>query len=217
MTFGEVLFGLRKEKGMSKEELALLLGVKTSDVESWERNEVFPSDEQLGAIAEIFDFDSEDFKRALKRGGAEAERINRLDSPRIRLENEPFYPSLPEDEKLRLKKLRRKRVIFFAVDGLLFLCALATFLIFGLTQDKWHPAWAAFPAAATVGQLIYVLTFKRNALTVIIESLWLISAAIFFISGAFFGVWHPTWLIFVADIILTVAINIAYAYTKRRK
>lgn len=217
MTFGEVLFGLRKEKRMSKEKLASSLGVKTSDVERWERNEVLPSDEQLKAIADFFDFDSEDFLRAFKSGRIGTGEINKPNSSHIRIENEPFNPPFSESEILRLKKLRRKRVIFFAVDGMLFLCALATFLIFGLTQGKWHPAWAAFPAAAAVGQLIYVLTFKRNALTVIIESLWLTSTAAFFITGTLFGVWHPTWLIFIADIILTVAINIAYAYIKRRK
>jgi len=218
MTFGETLFSLRKEKKMSKEDLALSLGVSPSEVERWERNEVFPSDKQLDAIAEVFDFDSEDFSTALKQRAASGERmIYRSDGSHIHIESNPFDPPFTKNEKSRLKKILRKRIIFGAIDILLFLIALTTFLVLGITQNRWHPAWAAFPIAGAIGQLIYVLTFKRKFLIVLIDSVWLTSAAAFLFIGLACNVWHPTWIIFIIDIIFTVAINIIYAYIKRRK
>ena len=41
-TFGEFLFSLRKEKGMTQAELAEKLGVSNKAVSKWETNEAMP-------------------------------------------------------------------------------------------------------------------------------------------------------------------------------
>ena len=47
MTFGEKLFKLRKEKGLSQEALAEQIGTTRQAVSKWENNQGFPETEKL--------------------------------------------------------------------------------------------------------------------------------------------------------------------------
>lgn len=69
MNFGEKLFKLRKEKGLSQEALAELLGTTRQAVSKWENDQGFPETEKLLQLANIFEV-STDF---LLKGGAAAE------------------------------------------------------------------------------------------------------------------------------------------------
>ncbi len=53
-TFGEFLFSLRKEKGMTQAELAEKLGVSNKAVSKWETNEAMPETGLLVPISRIF-------------------------------------------------------------------------------------------------------------------------------------------------------------------
>ena len=54
MTFGEKLQKLRKEAGLSQEELAWQLGVSRQAVSKWERNSGYPETEKIIRISGIF-------------------------------------------------------------------------------------------------------------------------------------------------------------------
>lgn len=47
MNFGEKLFKLRKEKGMSQENLAEQIGTTRQAISKWENNQGFPEVEKL--------------------------------------------------------------------------------------------------------------------------------------------------------------------------
>lgn len=55
MTFGEKLFKLRKEKGLSQEALAEQLNTSRQAVSKWENNQGFPETEKLLMIGNIFE------------------------------------------------------------------------------------------------------------------------------------------------------------------
>lgn len=55
MSFGEKLTKLRKEKGMSQEELANNLNVSRQAVSKWESNNSYPETEKIIAICKLFD------------------------------------------------------------------------------------------------------------------------------------------------------------------
>lgn len=55
MTFGEKLQRLRKEAGLSQEELAGRLHVSRQAVSKWERNESYPETEKLIRMGQLFD------------------------------------------------------------------------------------------------------------------------------------------------------------------
>lgn len=68
MNFGEKIFRLRKEKGLSQEALAERLGTTRQAVSKWENNQGFPETEKLLQISDLFQV-STDF--LLKEGSSE--------------------------------------------------------------------------------------------------------------------------------------------------
>jgi transcriptional regulator with XRE-family HTH domain len=52
--FGEFLYGLRKEKGLTQAELADMLGLTNKAVSKWETGEAFPETAQLVPLSTIF-------------------------------------------------------------------------------------------------------------------------------------------------------------------
>lgn len=54
MSFGEILTKLRKEKGMSQEDLANSLNVSRQAVSKWESNSSYPETEKIIAICKLF-------------------------------------------------------------------------------------------------------------------------------------------------------------------
>lgn len=55
MTFGEKLFKLRREKGLSQEALAEQIGTTRQAVSKWENNQGFPETEKLLQLSNIFE------------------------------------------------------------------------------------------------------------------------------------------------------------------
>lgn len=55
MNFGEKLFKLRKEKGLSQEALAEQIGTTRQAVSKWENNQGFPETEKLLQLSNIFE------------------------------------------------------------------------------------------------------------------------------------------------------------------
>ncbi len=55
MEFNNKLYALRKQKGLSQEELAHRLNVSRQTVSKWEVGESSPDMEKLVAISELFD------------------------------------------------------------------------------------------------------------------------------------------------------------------
>ncbi len=52
--FGSQLQKLRKEKGLTPEELAARLGISRQTVYNWEKNEVYPPVETIRQLAKLF-------------------------------------------------------------------------------------------------------------------------------------------------------------------
>ncbi|RKJ30803.1 XRE family transcriptional regulator, partial [Butyricicoccus sp. 1XD8-22] len=55
MTVGQKIKALRKENGMTQEDLAKKLGVQPTAVSAWERNANKPLMDKLTTMAELFD------------------------------------------------------------------------------------------------------------------------------------------------------------------
>mgnify|MGYP003205971205 CR=1 FL=1 len=66
MTFGEKLFKLRKEKGLSQEQLAWQVNTTRQAVSKWENDQGFPETEKLMMLGNIF---SVSIDYLLKNGG----------------------------------------------------------------------------------------------------------------------------------------------------
>lgn len=74
MTFGEKLFKLRKEKGLSQEALAEQVGTTRQAISKWENNQGFPETEKLLLLSNIFEISTDYLLKDDKASGNADER-----------------------------------------------------------------------------------------------------------------------------------------------
>ena len=56
----------RQEQGLSQLELSQLVGVRRQTISDWERGEVFPTDENLKKLAQVFKIDRQTLRKNLE-------------------------------------------------------------------------------------------------------------------------------------------------------
>lgn len=114
MTFGDKLYKLRKEKGLSQESLAEQVGTTRQAISKWENNQGFPETEKLVVLGNVFGV-SIDY--LLKDNGNFSE-----------YENNGYYVS---KEKAEAWILHERQTIQKFVTGIVFLiCSGIPFVIF---------------------------------------------------------------------------------------
>lgn len=74
MNFGETLFKLRKEKGLSQEALAEKLGTTRQAVSKWENSQGFPETEKLLALSNLFEVSVDTLLKGEDAPAADRER-----------------------------------------------------------------------------------------------------------------------------------------------
>ncbi len=75
MTLGEKLKMYRKQKGVSQEKIAELVGVSRQAVTKWESGQTVPSTENLMALASIYGISLDELAADKKAGGADDRKI----------------------------------------------------------------------------------------------------------------------------------------------
>ena len=74
MSFGEKLAKLRKEKGLSQEDLANELNVSRQAVSKWESNNAYPETEKIISICKIFNCSMDELIGIKESKGVKKER-----------------------------------------------------------------------------------------------------------------------------------------------
>ena len=169
--FGEFLYTLRKEKGMTQAELAAKLGVTNKAVSKWETGEAMPETSLLLPISEIFGVTVDELlngKRAAKsrvdgeeineenadashigdeEAGGNAPHIN-IDLPHINIDLDGIKNHLSVRGKDDGEPETAIDRICGIVCAVVFLCGLTAYLFLGAFTELWHPYWVILPACA---------------------------------------------------------------------
>ena len=131
MEFNNKLYELRKQKGLSQEELANRLNVSRQTVSKWEVGESSPDMEKLVAISELFGISLDELvlDKAVKKEEASEQIV------KSELYNDIKEHVLTEDNK---KKAKKGLKIAGIVLGVLLLIDLVSmiiyFALFGIPQ-----------------------------------------------------------------------------------
>ena len=131
MEFNNKLYELRKQKGLSQEELANRLNVSRQRVSKWEVGESSPDMEKLVAISELFDISLDELvlDKAVKKEEASEQVVQ------SELYSDIKEHVLTEDNK---KKAKKGLKIAGIVLGVLLLIDLVSmiiyFALFGIPQ-----------------------------------------------------------------------------------
>ncbi len=84
MSFGDFLYELRKEKGLTQSEVAEKLGVTNKAGSKWETGETFPETAQLLPLAGLFGVTVDELLRG-ERGGTPAAAPVEIETPLVAL------------------------------------------------------------------------------------------------------------------------------------
>lgn len=141
MKLSEKIQILRKQKGLSQEQLAEMLGVSRQSVSKWELADSTPDIAILVRISEIFDVTTDYLLK-----NAPAHKQNEMPMP-----SQPtpkhYKTHQDDDEKVIITKSYGPSVTIN-----MWSVATIVFLLVGFLWGAWHPGWLVFlvPSAVNV-------------------------------------------------------------------
>ncbi|MGL5480066.1 MAG: helix-turn-helix domain-containing protein [Clostridium sp.] len=124
MEFGEKLFKLRKEKGLSQESLAEKIGTTRQAISKWENNQGFPETERLLMLGNVFE--------------VSIDYLLKNDDSIIREDKEGYYVSGEMAEGFLLNEKKQSKSIALGISS--FILATIPYTIFnGITKISIIP------------------------------------------------------------------------------
>lgn len=151
------LVSLRREHGLSQEELAAKLGVSRQAVSKWERCESSPDTDNLIALARLYGI-SLDTLLLHTAGGGAAQQAAQAYASQEEDDEEVFAAADAWDQaeavavEERRKTLKKKLLTFPYPAALPFF-----YMILGLGFGLWHPGWIIFLTVPLYYGLIHAL------------------------------------------------------------
>lgn len=174
------LLQLRKERGLSQEELADQLGISRQAVSKWERAEASPDTDNLICLAKLYNV-SLDFLLQTE------DSLETIKTEQIKEEAKIIVDEDVEDEDAKKPK------VLNMLSGLIPVLITITYFILGGVFNLWHPGWLVFLFIPVFLTLIDAIYFKRPddfcfPVLVVIAYLFI---------GFEFSGWHPYWFLFL--------------------
>ncbi len=215
-SFGEFLYQLRKEKGMTQAELADALGVTNKAVSKWETGEAMPETALLKPLARIFGVTVDELL-----DGERADGVPNTDNeePKATVSDEDIDELVTRRIKQHLftrghDPFENKTVldrICGAVCAAVFSLGVMAYLILGALADLWEPYWVIIPVCALscgiIGSIFDVCNKQKRerklargenpVVGAICGIVMLCCMITYLLLGVFSGLWHPMWLIIV--------------------
>lgn len=172
------LLQLRKERGLSQEELADQLGISRQAVSKWERAEASPDTDNLICLAKLYNVSLDYLLQS-------EDSIETIKTEQIKKEEVKIVVDEDEDAK--------KPKVLNMLSGLIPILVTITYLILGGVFNLWHPGWIVFLFIPVLLSLIDAIYFKRPndfcfPVVVVIAYLFI---------GFEFSGWHPYWFLFL--------------------
>lgn len=222
-SFGDFLYELRKEKGLTQAELAQILGVTNKAVSKWETGEAMPETSLLLPISRIFDVTVDELLSGARAQSAESTSDTSL------LEEEIKKHLFTRGKDDAPETLPEK--ICGAVCGGVFFAALLTYLLLGAISNLWHPYWVLVPVGALscgiIGAVFDVcnpakrakkINKGENPYTGCACGVIILSCIIaYLLVGALANLWHPYWLIVISGVAVCVAVGVTGNFIRPKK
>ena len=166
MTLGEKIHILRKQSGMSQEQLAERITVSRQAISKWELGESLPDIDNVVQISRVFDV-STDY--LLKQGASIYTAHKPVAEPMDNGNSAQLYQSLGEfqvcddeydifDEEDEDDKITYSEYI----DEMLWGIAVVVYMILGFVFNLWHPGWIVFLVISPIYMALRVRKRRRR-------------------------------------------------------
>lgn len=221
--FGEFLYTLRKEKGMTQAHLANLLGVTNKAVSKWETGEAMPETSLLLPLSRILGVTVDELLEGKRNDNNNTNEFESQQPNEDSSEKNSFKDKDADDELIE-EYIRRQifkrgkdddKTTLEKVSGLVCSCVffigVLTYLIMGSIGNLWTPYWILIPISALASGIVGIIfdlcnSKKRNHkiargekpyVGAICGVIMLLCIITYLILGVFFSLWNPFWLIIV--------------------
>ena len=161
--FSDLLYELRKEKGLTQSELAEKLGITNKAVSKWETGEAMPDTAQLLPLAEILGVSVDELLRG-ERKIAEEQLQEQDEEHTVHFSNGKDTVDISSKGVYinGVKAKHRKPSFLGRISGCvcasLVALAVLAYILLGCFTGQWHPLWC-IPASAALGCGIIGCTF----------------------------------------------------------
>ncbi|MCL2621037.1 MAG: helix-turn-helix domain-containing protein [Defluviitaleaceae bacterium] len=147
MKLSEKIQALRKQKGLSQEQLAEMLGVSRQSISKWELDDSTPDIATLVKISEIFGVSTDYLLKGASIGGEPVHQQSKAEPQTQSIT--VYYEDDEDDECDNITVTTRNGQTVTVWSGTI---ATIIFLAVGFIFDIWHPTWLVFliPGAITV-------------------------------------------------------------------
>lgn len=214
------LVQLRKEKGLSQEELADKLGLSRQAVSKWERAEASPDTDNLICLAKIYgvslddllntDESPENIAKEVKEAQEEKKVQEEKKKSTVNIGDRGIHIVDGDDEvhigkdgihiseggkakHIYSKRDSRHEKIKGAISGVYVLLVVIAFLLLGFFLHAWHVAWILFVTIPLPPTIIDVIKTKK--ITAFAYPVFI--TAVYLFLGMQFNFWHPYWFVFI--------------------
>ena len=220
---------LRKQKGLSQEELADRLGVSRQAISKWERGEASPDTDNLIELAKIYEISldelvglsnpnkSNDNKDEPKKAGI---HIENDDEDSIHIDDEGIHITDDEGNKVEItghkirlmdkdgfcKVIHRHRRTMIFISSIVTLLVVVAYLLLGFLLKLWDKAWVLFLLPVIIPSIfeaIALKNIKKFSFTPTIVFIYFLLCCWIFD----FSLWHPLWVMFLSIPIYYTIIN----------
>ncbi len=226
------LVKLRKQAGLSQEELADKLGLSRQAVSKWERAEASPDTDNLICLAKLYGvsldelLSTEDDPETIIR-----EQVKRDDEPEkskesVHISEEGIHIVDDEGEKVTInndgieivdesgKKVRiddhchkKEKTIYWAISGILYVCATVAYIVLGIVLGMWPTMWILFFVPDIIMSLVEAIGRKKPQR---FNMAFLATFTFFLVCWVLFpeqNLWHPMWVVFLAIPVYHIFVN----------
>lgn len=196
--FSNNLYTIRKQSGMSQEELAERLNVSRQAVSKWERGEALPDTDNLIAIAELFDVsldwlvhsDESSLKQVETAEDALPKSTSEENEEKEEDEEDEEEDEEDEDDPEVIESKKRFRLWYDLPYPILVTIA---HLLWGFLADGWAVGWTLYVTIPVYYTLIDCI--RRRKLTPFCYPVFV--AFVYLLMGMAWGMWHPWWILFI--------------------
>lgn len=203
--FSNNLYTLRKQVGISQEELAERMNVSRQAISKWERGEACPDMDNLIAIAELFNVSLDTLVTA--EGTSDSTQSKSKENVTAKLDNaskvevkedlnddeededwEDWEEDEDDPEVIESKKPYR---VWYSMPYPI-LVTIA-FLLWGFLADGWAIGWTLYITIPVYYSVIDC--FRRKKLTPFCYPVFV--SFVYCLIGMAWDMWHPWWVIFI--------------------
>ena len=202
---------LRKQKGLSQEELADKLNVSRQTISKWERGEASPDTDNLVELAKLYEI-SLDKLLGLKveeqkeiKGESEEAKI-KISNSKIEInDGKEKVILIDDDDEKECRHGHKPSRLDIAVSCITTILVVAAYLLLGFLLKLWDKAWVLFFLVIIVPGIFETIekkSIKKFPFVSLVVATYL-SICIFVAP-----IWHPLWVIFLTIPVFEVLIRI---------